>query len=215
MAYHLVNVDTGNFDIEEDFWQWNPQLKFYPVFSSLYNRDKSKGKVHSSKVMWCVWMLNDPRQTNTVYRQLPEHQRQIIEAYYAKFYKISDDEREELSEAFRNYCLSPAKRAFIDAEQTLEKRARFLRETDYTLDGPMYDNDGMLVTDARGNPIIAKGNAKDLDTLHKNTLAIVEQYDKAKSFFEDDEENSSRIHGGRDETLREKGGLVREIDEEE
>lgn len=213
MSYHLVSVDPGNFNIEENFWEVNPQLKYYPVFKDLYQSDRGKGKIHSSKVMWCVWMLHDPRKNNTVYRQPPDIQKQIIGAYYAKYYKVDENEREALGNAFRRYCLTPAKRAFISAEQTLEKRARFLDGVEYTMEGPLYNEDGTIICDNRGNPVIVKSNVRDIDTMHKNTLSIVEQYDKARSFFEDDEESASRMRGGRAKTLRERGGLIMDIED--
>jgi len=203
--FNLVEVDFDNFDIEEDFWKLNPLLRYYPVFKDWYP------KKDSSKVMWCVVLLNDPHPANKLYHAPVDAQREVIAQYHKPYLKLDTD---ELVTAYERYCMSKPKRAFTDAVITLVKRTKFLKETPYSLDYPLQDEDGNMVLDGRGNPIIMKGTAKDLDMMNKNTLAISEQYERAEKIFTQDLQRSKRVHGGRDLTAREEGKLM-VFDEEE
>jgi hypothetical protein len=54
MGYKFINV--GTFNINHNFWELNPQIIYINPFRKLYERDKSKDKLISSKEMWCVWL---------------------------------------------------------------------------------------------------------------------------------------------------------------
>jgi hypothetical protein len=51
-----------DFNIDLNFWKINPQLII--VFDDLYEKDKSKDKITSSKIMWAIAMLYDPSDKN-------------------------------------------------------------------------------------------------------------------------------------------------------
>jgi hypothetical protein len=154
---------------------------------------------------------------NKVFHRIEEDQKVIINAYYNKFPWSS---WEKLEQAYMRYCISRPKRDFMDMCDTLSKRAKFLKEEEYYFDRPMVDPvTNELLRDGKGNIVIAKGTASQLDTIHKNTLAISQQYEKAEKIFINDVVDNSRIHGGREKTLKESGGLILDIkddyDEEE
>jgi len=71
MAYKFINV--GTFNINQNFWELNPQLIYIKPFALLYERDDSKNHSVSSKEMWCIWLHEDPSYENKVYRQKGEH----------------------------------------------------------------------------------------------------------------------------------------------
>lgn len=213
MAYfQLVNIDPGAFDIEDDFWEMNPQLKYYPVFKDLYDEDSSAKKKHSSKVMWCLWMLKDPHPKNKVFHQSTEDQKEVINAFYKKF---PWKRLEELEAVYSRYCLSRPKRDFIEMMETLTKRKEFLKSAEYHFDRPFFDGvTGEVLRDGRGNVVMQKGTAKDLDVIHKNTLEISNRYEKAEKIFVQSVGRSSNIYGNREKTLRESGGLLLNVKDE-
>jgi hypothetical protein len=60
MEHNLVS----NSDIESNFWQQNPAALTIPEFKEKYDQDKSKQKIDSSKMMWCLFMLRDQTSLN-------------------------------------------------------------------------------------------------------------------------------------------------------
>jgi len=60
---------------------------------------------------------------------------------------------------------------------------------------------------ARFSKKVIKGTAKDLDAMRKNTLTIYKQYEEVKKMFEE-EQGELRVHGGRKESIFEKGELL-------
>ena len=214
MAYfQLVNIDPSAIDVEDDFWETNPQLKYYPVFKELYNEDKSKKKVNSSKTMWCLWMICDPHPKNKVFHQMLDDQKEIIKAYFPKF---PWSELKVLQAAYDKYCISRAKRDFVEMMETLTKRKEFLNEAEYHFDRPFIDHiSGEIIRDGRGNVVMQKGTAKDLDAIHKNTLEISNRYEKAEKIFIQSLGDSGSVWGNREKTLRESGGMLLDVKDED
>lgn len=64
-----------SWDTLANFWEVNPQLKVPSVFNKLYTEDKSKGKAHSSKLMWAVAYYAD---FDSKYRALSDGERQKL-----------------------------------------------------------------------------------------------------------------------------------------
>lgn len=62
-------------DINASFWDLNPQLKVPSVFNRLYVSDKSKGRAHSSKLMWAVAFFAD---FDSKYRALSDNERKKL-----------------------------------------------------------------------------------------------------------------------------------------
>lgn len=211
MTYRLV-VNPGQFNIDEDFWKLNPQLRYMSPFRELYDADEMPGKVHSSKTMWCVWLLCDPSYDNKVFRMLAQDQDEIVKLYYPKFER-KHDMVVKIMDKYDELLLTPVARAFKDEEQSMTDRARFLRETLYSLDTPVLDEDGEVVRDSRGNPIMVKGTATQLDAMRKNSLTIAKNYAEIRSLFEKEQE-AVRIHGGRSLTPREQGRMLQDIKED-
>lgn len=202
--YKLVKINTGLFNIEENFWKLNPQLKYMPPFRSLYQLDN--GEEHSSKTAWCIWLLQDPSYENKVYRQPPETQNETLHYYYPKF-DIDSEIVQEIMAHYDELALSSIARSFKKEDLSMAQRSEFLGTTAYTLDYPMTDEEtGAVVTDAKGNPIIVKGTAVQLDTIRKNSTIIYKQYKEIANMFEE-EQTGARVHGGRQLSPRERGGL--------
>lgn len=202
MSYKLVNI--GTFNINHNFWELNPQLIYMQPFRKLYERDKTKDKSLSSKEMWCIWLHEDPNYENKIYRQDSDVKLESIKYYYPDF----DTKDEVIAECIKQYdtkLVTAAARAFKLEEQTLIQRAELCNTTPYRFDE-------VVGYDKTGRAQIIPGTVKDLEMMKKNTLSIYKQYEEVKRMFEE-EQGDLRVHGGRKETLREKGQLIIDIED--
>ena len=115
---------------------------------------------------------------------------------------------------YNDIALSSIARTFKEEESSMAGRAAFLSNTGYTLDYPARDDNGRLITDGKGLPVIIKGTAVQLDTIRKNSAAIYRQYDEIRSMFEE-EQSGTRIHGGRGMSARERNKAIIIQDDED
>lgn len=179
-----------NFDIEQDFWELNPQLKVYPPFSKLYPEE------NSSKIMWCIFFMCDPdEEENKLFRLEEEKRRQAIEENYFK----PDWENKVVKECYEAYpfeCMDSIQRALKDEKDSLRARARVFRETEPTLDETVILGD---------KAVTMKGTALQLDTMRAKTLKIYEEFEKVEAKFKHQKAEDARVYGGRQETISEKG----------
>jgi hypothetical protein len=187
------------FTPEANFWECNQQFKIANPFKTIYNKDKSKGKKESSKLMWFVAHCYD--MNSRFYNLDAEEKHTLIGEDFcgeASFYEDNKDLLDDLIEAFCMQEDTPAQRALRDWNNTILKRARFLRDTDYSLDE--------YVEDDRGKWITKKGTATQLDTMHKNTKSIYQDYDRIVEELEK-EKNSGSAKGGSVASLGDSGQI--------
>lgn len=114
-------------DIEQNFWLLNPQLKL--VFKSVYESDKSKNKENSSKWMWSVALFTDIKSK---FKDLNETEREIIiqKDYNKSFNVVSAKSEIDKWKTF----LSPAERHLMELEKKFEQRTEYLRNVEYSAD---------------------------------------------------------------------------------
>lgn len=193
------------FDIRINFWDSNYQIGFMNPFKKLYVRDETKDKSISSKEMWCLWLMCDTSSENKMRRLNDSNKKEAILAYCPEF-DFEDDVIKECIEKYDAFLLTPAAKAFKEEEESLIKRAKFIKETEYTFDSVAKDAKGAIVYVA-GKPLTIKGTAKDLDGMRANTLKLYQQYDEVRKMFIE-EENNIRIWGGGTESLLDSAGLI-------
>lgn len=188
---------------EMNFWDANPQLKYIKPFSDLYNNDSSNNKEFSSKDMWCVFFMSDPDEENNKFFRIPyiERYEMLKETFNITF----DLDNELIKECMKQYpllCLTSVQRALKDEKEVLMKRADFLKSQDYTLD--TYE----MITGAGGRlmRVTLPGTAKQLDTMHKSTKAIMDNFAKIEADFLA-EKVKSQLKGNRQESKSERGEI--------
>jgi hypothetical protein len=208
--YRFINSANGDYKI--NFWEINPQIAIIHPFRQLYERDTTKDKSVSSLEMWCIYMYCDPSYDNKIFRLPPDKKLDAITYVYPDF----DKEDTSIAQCITEYdvhCLTSAARAFKEEELSLLKRAEFIKEAPYTFDEIATNRSGEYMYTKQGSPIVIKGTAKDLDAMRKNTLTIYKQYEEVKKMFEE-EQGELRVHGGRRESIFEKGELI-EVDDKD
>lgn len=106
-------------DIEQNFWQLNPQLKL--AFKEVYDEDKSKGKEISSKLMWAVALFIDPK-SKFKDLQVSGREELIIKDYNKNF---STKKSKNIIDKWKQF-LSPAERQLIQLERILDERSVYI-----------------------------------------------------------------------------------------
>lgn len=124
----------NSFDTDVNIWEAEPQLKIPKVFAELYASDKSKGKAHSSKIMWAIALLVDNSEANK-FRNLRENDRKtLIASDFLKDEEFNFDEYQELMDMYIELNMSKLEKELRQQELKLEERARFINDTAYNLE---------------------------------------------------------------------------------
>lgn len=166
------------FDIEQNFWDVYPDFKVALSFKDLYKRDKSRGKVNSSKLMWFIAYTRD---LNSKYYRLPQEEKDaIIGADYMKNENFYSDNKEELDILIEDYLklmYSPERRHLMDWDKKLLQRSQLIANIPYTLE-----------------------NYEELDKMAANTPKIYKAISDLKAEL-DREEGEGSLKGGAMESL--------------
>lgn len=175
----------NGFDTNVNFWEVNPQLKIAGVFKTHYEKDKSKGKTTSSKVMWFVALLTD---LDSKYYSLPFEDRvELLEEDFMNqvgFYSENKSIIDELIAFYQKIADSPAERHIRQWDDTLEKRSEFLRTMEYNLD-----------------------NFDKVDKLAANTQSIFKILNQIKKDIELERTGGGTAKGGAMESLSDTGEI--------
>lgn len=182
---------------DENYWVLHPIMKTIKVFRQFYEKDKSKDKKESSKIMWAIALLLDPNDANPWRNSNILDRDILIREEFLENPKFNWDhpEIEELKEAYKEFCLTIAEKELIAFEKKLNQRGRFIDNTDYSMDS--YSEDTGRVT---------KGTADQLDKMMLNTSKIFEQYTEIKNNLIK-EQSEGTLRGGAEESASEKGEL--------
>lgn len=124
----------NSFDIDANIWEAEPQLKIPKAFNELYTKDKSKGKAHSSKIMWAIALLVDNSESNK-FRNMPfQEKKDFIAEDYLMDSKFNWENYEELIKEYERFSMSKLERSLFIYELKLEERTAFIETTKYTLE---------------------------------------------------------------------------------
>jgi len=178
----------------ENVWEVNKRLKYFPGYSELYKRDKSKDKIKSSNDVWSIICLEDPDPENLYYRLSPEERMKSLKEFNNAFNE-EDELIKELIERYSFDVLDSVERSFKAEVDSLVERAKLIRETKYTLEDYERDIKGNIIYVA-GKPMKKPGTAGELDKMRIATAKIYEQYEQVKQLF-DKNKGELRIYGGR------------------
>jgi hypothetical protein len=175
----------SNFDHDQNFWDVAGTLSLVPAIAALKKADKTKGKSHSSMVMWCVALFVDQSDANRL-RRMPPNDRmatiedQVLNANGKTSSKFNWEMRQDLIDAYFNAQLTANERALSILRDKSISRADFLRKTEYTID-----------------------NARDLDTIITNSEKIFKAIAALEKLVDEEKRGGGEIKGGRRKTLQE------------
>lgn len=182
---------VNDYSLGLNFWEANPQLAHYPPFSSLYKRDKSKGKTSSSNEMWGVFFYCENSDRSRFYRMNEELRKENISKEFT--IDFSDELVQECITQYPIQAMTAIEVALKQYEDWLIKRTDFITKQKYTFD--YIDDDG-----------IHKGNTEQLDKMAAQSKKIWDDYIAIKKQF-DEEKGKGRLRGGRKLSASEQGLL--------
>lgn len=187
---------------DANFWKLNPQLPFIKPFDKLYNIDDSLNKQESSKTMWCIVFMSDPDEETNKFFRIPHLERyEMLKETFHSLFNLEEEYTKACYEAYPEMCLTSAQRALKDEKEMLIKRATFIKEQEYTLD--KYE---LVPMGQRMVRVTLPGTAKQLDTMHKATKSIMDNFKIIESeFFA--EKSKAQLKGNRQESKGEKGEI--------
>ncbi len=176
------------------FWEVCPQLAIVGPSKTVYDEDKSKKKIDSSNLMWFIVLCTD---LNSKFYNLPEvgeHNKYellgkdiIGDKNYYKKYKVKCD---ELIEFYIKLQDTPAKRALREWDQKMIERARFIKETPFTLDSYEYNED-------TGKQVKVAGTAETLDKMMGATKKLYDDYERILKSLSETEADVENLGGGK------------------
>ena len=154
-------------DTNSNFWKSFPELKFVPVIGELYDKDKSKNKTKSSKIMWAVHMCETP--DSKLYNRPDKYDE--VQNRFMKGENFKWSSNQLLLESFRDSALSDAERALTDWNELMNLRRTNLRR--------LYTE---LIVDKEVDDIDTKA-LKELDAMLAATPKLFDDYKKVKADF--------------------------------
>ena len=63
--YRFINIPQ-KFDIDVDFWEYNPQVKYIEPYKTMYEQDDTADKSVSSKHLWCICLYLELSYANKI-----------------------------------------------------------------------------------------------------------------------------------------------------
>lgn len=191
-----------SFSTDDNFWVLNPQFKVLRPFKKLHDSDRSRNKETSSKIMWFVAQALDDNPSNIFKNVGIDERIDYLSADYMAdkdYYNKKEDILQPLMDKYLYLHTTIARKSLQELQDKLVDRAKFIKETEYTLD--TYDLDPTT-----GKPVIKKGTAKDLDIMMKNTKGIYDLlFDIEKALKGEDESN--QVKGGQNLSLSDTGDI--------
>lgn len=189
MAIGKVNKP---FDPDDNWWELNPQMKYYKPFSRLYERDDSPDHTYSSKEMHVIFFMCDPDEELNIYYRMGDKERlEMLKETYAPEVDFEDEVWKECLEAYPFEMLDAIERALKIEKDQLKKRTKLIETTELTLDRTQ------IIEDSRGGQKTAtiKGTATQINQLQKDFPKIMQQYEEVEQRFLKSKE-VAKVRGG-------------------
>lgn len=122
-----------SFDLEANFWKINLQLNIPEEFREYKELDKSKNKEASSKIMWAIALLLEPKGSKFSNLNLKDR-RDIIAKDWIGDAKFDWKTIDSLVKAYEKHSLTAAKRQVNEMRNKLDEKSDFLRTVKYSED---------------------------------------------------------------------------------
>jgi len=171
-----------NFDIDNNFWDINPGFKILGKFATLHKKDRTKGKIRSSTIMWAVAWFADIDSENRLKNFSEVDRKKLIAADLIGDKDFKWKECEPLIEFYRDTQMSLSKKSLIFLRGKMDEREQFLKSVTYNID-----------------------NARELDGILANTDKIFSMISRLELQIEKEESlDGGAVRGGRVESAGER-----------
>lgn len=124
----MSNFVTGN--PEHDFFEQNPELQYITAFRILI---EEKGKKDASKLMWCIYMIEDPK--SKIFR-MPRNEKisEVTQNYYPK---LKEDDILSLGKLYAEYCLEKEEYLYNIQIEKLDQLTTLLQKLSIDIDSDL------------------------------------------------------------------------------
>ena len=150
---------------ENNFWELYPELLIIEELTQIYQKDKSKKKEDSSRIMWAIYFAFNPESK---FINLP-NKLEILAKDYLKDPKFNWEGIKKQIEIYKNLVLSDAERALINWGEIMNMRDSSIKDL-YTRALQEGDIDELV----------------KIDNMLANTPKMFEDYKKVKKDYEEE-----------------------------
>lgn len=150
---------------DNNFWILNPELLIIKEFEDLRNKDISKDKSDSSKIMWAIYYITNP---DSIFVNVGD-KLNIVAKNFLKNEKFNWSSIKKEIALYREIVLSDAERALINWGEIMTMRDNSLKELYKTALG---------LSDVK--------SLQELDKMLTNTPKMFADYKKIREDFEGD-----------------------------
>lgn len=131
----MKSLIIENENLNRNFWKENPYLlDMVDTFKLVYDKDSSKDKEDSSKLMWAIYLTYD---YFSKYAHLGLEQRiDLVEKEYLKepgFFEKHKKKLQPIIDLFLELQKTSDRKYLETWKATIEKRDKFLRNTEYDI----------------------------------------------------------------------------------
>jgi hypothetical protein len=171
----------AKYDGESSFWEVNPQFKILNKFSDFYRKDRTKGKIRSSEIMWALAFLLELTPDNKL-RNYNEHDRKkLIAEEIIQNPDFKWEDHKELHDEYLKTQFTTTKKSLRILKKKMEERDEFLSSIKYNVE-----------------------NARDLDAIIANSDKLFSLISKLEAEVEkEDNKDGGQTKGGRKESASE------------
>lgn len=187
----FINIKK-DFNPNMNWWVLNPHMIHVSPFSRLYAEDTSDNKDVSSKHMWCIYFMLEPDELINLYYRLPEDKRYETCRNFNPDFSIENDLILECMTAYPDVCMTLIEQTLKNTKDMFHKRNAFLKTVEYNFD-----------------------TMTALDNAIAKTPKLEEDFDKVYQKYVEQQNKRVQLHGGRNQTLREKKLIRPETEEDD
>jgi hypothetical protein len=159
-------------DASISFWELNPE--YILIFEDFHKKDRSKGKLYSSTVMWAMYLKLHPE--SSFYNM--SNKEEFIKTKFVKDDKFDWTKYEDIELLFRDTILTQAEKSLFEWNELMHKRDKYLKSKDYYFDEYATDENGDNIITKTGNFVTIKGTAEQLDKAQQVTIKYFNEYTK-------------------------------------
>jgi hypothetical protein len=150
---------------DNNFWDLNQELLILPEFGDYHQKDTSKNKQDSSKILWAVFYAYSPESKFFNY----PNKLEVLSKDFIKDSKFKWESIRDLIDAFKNLVLSDAERALINWNEIMVMR-----------DNSIKDLYKQAILNSDTDELVK------IDKMLANTPKMFEDYKKIKKDYEEE-----------------------------
>jgi len=167
-----------HFETDGNFWIVYPEILNIEDFKEIYDKDKSKKKEESSKIMWALHLIMQPE---SMWFNIPNKEILVVRDFLKKDEKKIKISNYKEYDLYKEIVLTQAERSLFEWTEMMRKRDHYLKNMEYNLD-----------------------NMDQLDKAYSTTSKLLHEYNKIITLYS---EEKSKVSGSKAESLTDSGEI--------